>query len=294
MTHITLRLGSRGVKLSESLAELAAYKVQRRKKEKAERERLVSQLLRLVEILPAQVFLASQTIPALRRAGVKPISIKKISKEAGTSEGRLRGLLFLSTATGHLTPFTCGAKPCYAVSPLGELFKDVAREFREDPRAVALTFTLSSLLVPTRVQLFYFAMKGAGTDKPDDLYSTLHSKVFAGEIKRYRLLYLDVLQEMYYTDNFREKDVKTPSEFAYEFAKRLDTVVDFETFKTVFICAKGVQEGFDYLFRGAYCREEVFEAVEPRKRGEVLRKLVSEAGKRAASIDGLLSRIYYF
>ncbi|AFK51487.1 hypothetical protein TCELL_1064 [Thermogladius calderae 1633] len=48
------------------------------------------------------------------------------------------------------------------------------------------------------------------------------------------------------------------------------------------------------MFRGAYCGEEIIEAFDPRRRGEVLRRLVSEAGKRTASMDGLLSRIYYF
>jgi len=289
-------LKGKGIRIFDMLLNLATYEERKRRKIRKKAEELVDKLLKLYSMLPSHNFLPSQRIPVLREAGIyrKGVGITRISREIKMPKELLKRMLLLSIAMGYVTAFTGGGRYYYMISPLGNMFKSLAEEFRNNFKATSFVFMLSGLLVPTRVQILYFAMKGGGTDKPDVLYETIYSKLFAGEVKRYRMLYLDLLQEMYYTNNFRDTYTRTPAEFAYEVAKRLDEVLDFERFKVIFTCVKGVQEGFSYLFKDVYCKDDVIETDRHEERREVLKKLMATAQQRLSSIEEIMSRIYFF
>lgn len=158
----------------------------------------------------------------------------------------------------------------------------------------AIAYLIPSLYIPSRTQLMYLLMKSVDSLDPEVLASALRSMLFTGglmDIEKLALVtYLELDETGFFEKYGAEKNLLTPTYFAYLLAQLLDRIMDFDTFKKTYLYVtrgKGLAStpAFKKLFEKTTVDESVLKELEVKPGGDVMRRVIESIAKSYEKIQ---------
>lgn len=231
-------------------------------------------LVKAVELAPAYESLPY--IPSGSRENIL-LAFKKVKQrkkdvvaQLGSTSHYLPSIMY-GIAMNYVMAIDEAGRLLFARSPLGDLLiKHCDLTHKKMNLKTVLTYFFGGLLAPSYTSVLYLLMNSLQTYDTETIARVLKNKLLVGTAKYWRLymsLFLEIV-DTWYLGKYKRVGVKevyiTPSHSAYRLAKMADMLIDFDTYRKLYVYIskrKGLatEDGFKHLFEGVIVDEAEIE-----------------------------------